>query len=267
MNEKLKGIVDNLDVIRQLYDKELIISVMDTEGVVHGVSLPKGVPPQSEVGSVFKDPTGAFDEVIRTGITKHNYLPKEVLGYPVEGNLVPIKDGGKVVGCLISSYSVEDKEKIRGIATAFQESITEIDNSIQQIVGGIKNLFNMLTEMDQMTSDVEKDVDEAAGVVNKISSNASRSNMLALNASIEAARSGEFGRGFAVVATEMGKLAKDSGNSTAEIKSTLAVIAKHLEAITNSIKASNDEAKSHIDSINSIRDVLKQTISLAEELK
>lgn len=267
MNEKLKNIIDNLDVIRQLYDKELIISVMDADGVVQGFSLPKGMPPQSEIGSVFKDPTGTFDEVIRKGITKHNYLPKEVMGFAIEGNLVPIKDGGQVVGCLICSYSVEEREKIKEIATEFQKSIMEIDNSVKGVIQGIENLFNMLTEMNQMTSDVEKDVEEAAGVVNKISSNASRSNMLALNASIEAARSGEFGRGFTVVATEMGKLAKDSGNSTAEIKTTLDVIAKHLNVITNSIKGANDVAKNHIDSINSIRDVLKQTISLAEELK
>lgn len=267
MNERLKNIIDNLDVIRQLYDKELIISVMDTDGVVQGLSLPKGMPPGAEIGSVFEDPTGTFDEVISKGITKHNYLPREVMGFPVEGNLVPIKDGGQVVGCLICSYSVEGRENINKIATKFQESINEIDNSIQGVIHKIENLFNMLAEMNQITSDVEEDVNGAANVVNKISSNASRSNMLALNASIEAARSGEAGRGFAVVATEMGKLAKDSETSTAEIKTTLDVIAKHLNAITNSIKEANDVAKSHIDSINSIRDVLRQTISLAEELK
>lgn len=267
MNESLQYIVDNLDIIRQLYDKEVIISVMDKDKVVRGFSLPDGMPPQSEVGSVFEDPSGILDEVIAKGITKHNYLPKEVMGFPIEGNLVPIKDNGKVVGCVICSYSVEDKEKVKDIAARFQESIQEIDNSIQDVVGGIENLFSMLTNMNKMTTDVEQDVNGAAGVVNKISSNASHSNILALNASIEAARSGEAGRGFAVVATEMGKLAKDSGSSATEIKTTLSVIVSHLEAITDSIKEANDVAKSYMDSISSIKTILEQTISIACELE
>ncbi|MBO4997638.1 MAG: chemotaxis protein [Lachnospira sp.] len=267
MNENLQYIVDNLDIIRQLYDKEVIISVMDKDKVVRGFSLPDGMPPQSEVGSVFEDPSGILDEVIAKGITKHNYLPKEVMGFPIEGNLVPIKDNGQVVGCVICSYSVEDKEKVKDIAARFQESIQEIDNSIQDVVGGIENLFSMLTNMNKMTTDVEQDVNGAAGVVNKISSNASHSNILALNASIEAARSGEAGRGFAVVATEMGKLAKDSGSSATEIKTTLSVIVSHLEAITDSIKEANDVAKSYMDSISSIKTILEQTISIACELE
>ena len=121
--------------------------------------------------------------------------------------------------------------------------------------------------MNKMTTDVEQDVNGAAGVVNKISSNASHSNILALNASIEAARSGEAGRGFAVVATEMGKLAKDSGSSATEIKTTLSVIVSHLEAITDSIKEANDVAKSYMDSISSIKTILEQTISIACELE
>lgn len=267
MNIKLQNIVENLDIIRQLFDKDLIISVLDENGVVQGFSLPDGVPPQVEVGSVFEDPSGIFDEVIRKGITKHNYLPKEVMGYPVEGNLVPIKDDGKVVGCVICTYSVESKERIKHIAAEFQESIQEIDNSIQDVVKGIESLFTMLTTMNKMTSDVEKDVNEATDVVNNISHNASHSNILALNASIEAARSGDAGRGFAVVATEMGKLAKDSGTSATQIKATLSVIVNHLETITESIKEADDMAKTHIDSISSIRNILEHTISIAQELE
>lgn len=267
MNIKLQNIVDNLDIIRQLFDKELMISVLDENGVVQGFSLPDGVPPQVEVGSVFEDPSGIFDEVIRKGITKHNYLPKEVLGYPIEGNLVPVKDDGKVVGCVICTYSVEGRERIKHIAAEFQESIQEIDNSIQDVVKGIESLFTMLTTMNKMTSDVEKDVNEATDVVNNISHNASHSNILALNASIEAARSGDAGRGFAVVATEMGKLAKDSGTSATQIKATLSVIVNHLETITESIKEADDMAKTHIDSISSIRNILEHTISIAQELE
>lgn len=267
MNEKLQFFVDHLDVINKLYDKDVILSVLDRDKVVQGLLLPPGMPPQAEVGSVFPDPTGTFDAVISKGVAKHNYLPKEVMGFPVEGNLIPIKDGGEVVGCIICSYSVEGKEKVREIASEFQTSIKQIDSSIQDVVSGVESLFSMLTDMNQMTTDVEQDVNSAADVVNKISSNASHSNILALNASIEAARSGEAGRGFAVVATEMGKLAKDSSNSATEIKTTLSAIVSHLEAITNSIKEANGVAKSYMESIGSIQTVLEQTISIANELE
>lgn len=267
MNQNLQYIVDNLDIIRHMFDKEVIISVLDRNKVVQGFSLPQGMPPQVEVGSVFEDPSGIFDEVIAKGIVKHNYLPKEIMGFPVEGNLVPIKDQGQVVGCVICSYSVEGKERVREIAVKFRESIEEINRPIQDVANGMGTLFSMLTNMNKMTSDVEQDVNKAATVVNKISGNASHSNILALNASIEAARSGEAGRGFTVVATEMGKLAKDSGSSAAEIKTTLSEIVKHLEGIMNSIKEVNDVAKGYMDSISSIKTVLEQTVSAAYELE
>lgn len=267
MNQNLQIIVDNLDLIRQLYDKEMIISVIDKDHIVQGFSLPPGLPPQTPVGSVFRDPSGIFDEVVARGVTKHNYLPKEVMGFPVEGNLVPIKDGGQVVGCVICCYSVAAKEKVREIAEKFQKSIREIDSSVQSVIGGIETLSSMLTKMNQVTSDVEQDVNEAADVVNKISNNASHSNILALNASIEAARSGEAGRGFAVVATEMGKLAKDSGSSATEIKSTLSAIVNHLQSIMHSITEADDVAKQHMANITSIKTVLEQTISIASELE
>lgn len=267
MNEKLQFFVDHLEVINKLYDRDVMLSVMDIDKVVVGFMLPPGVAPQTEVGSVFYDPSGMLDEVLSRGVARHNRLPKEVLGYPIEGNLVPIKDDGKVVGCIACSYSVEGKEKVKEIASDFKSSIQHIDKSIQDVVGGVESLFSMLTDMNRMTTDVEQDVNSAADVVSKISSNASHSNILALNASIEAARSGEAGKGFAVVATEMGKLAKDSSNSATEIKTTLSAIVSHLEAITNSIKEANDVAKSYMESIGSIQTVLEQTISIANELE
>lgn len=267
MNKKLQFIIDNLGLIRQLYNKDVIISVIDKNHVVQGFSLPEGLPPQMEVGSVFEDPSGVFDEVIARGVTRHNYLPREVMGFPVEGNLVPVEDSGQIVGCVICSYSVEGKEQVKDIAERFQKSIQEIDSSIQSVIGGIETLFHMLTDMNTLTSEVELDVNKAADVVNKISSNASHSNILALNASIEAARSGEAGKGFSVVATEMGKLAKDSGSSAAEIKATLSAIVSHLESIMTSIAEANDVAKNYMDNISSIKTVLEQTISIADELQ
>ena len=128
------------------------------------------------------------------------------------------------------------------------------------VSGSSKVVEEVITEL---TSKVQK----VGGFVDTIISISSQTNLLALNASIEAARSGEAGRGFAVVATQMGKLAEDSGSSATEIKKTLSEIVTHLETIVDSIKDANDVAKSHIDSISSIRNTLEQTIDVAKELE
>lgn len=267
LNEELKQIINILPLIKQLFDHDVYITVMDSEGIVEGYSVPDGVKPLLNVGDKFHDPSGAFQEVIRTGLTKHNRLPKEVMGEAFEGMLVPIKDENDVVGCIICTYSTGMKEHIYQTAEKFKESVHNINTSIQAVVDGIDNLFKMLTEMNNITNSVENDVHTAVDVVSKISSNASRSNILALNASIEAARSGEYGRGFSVVAAEMGKLANDSGSSATEIKSTLNVITSHLVSIVSSIKDANDVAKEHMENINAIQNILEETIALAEKLE
>lgn len=267
MNEKLKQVVDVLPVIRQLFERDVYITVMDADAIIQGYVIPDGERPKMSVGEVFHDPSGAYNEVMRTGRRVHNRLPKEVMGEAFEGELVPIRDGGELVGCIICTYSVGSKEQMAEITAKFQDSVHDINNSILKVVDGFENLFKMLTEMNDMTSSVEGDVQNAVDVVNKISGNASRSNILALNASIEAARSGEHGRGFAVVATEMGKLAGDSGSSAAEIKGTLNTITDHLASIISSIKDANTVAKEHVESINGIQKTLEETIELAEKLQ
>lgn len=267
MNERLQQIIKELPLIRQLFDHEVFITVIDAEEKVQGYSIPDGMSPQLSIGERFHDPTGAFQEVLRTGRPKHNRLPKEAMGEAFEGMLAPILDEGRTVGCIICTYSADAKEQILGIAAKFRESIHTIDTSIRTVVDGINNLFNTLTEMNEVTNTVEHDVNVAVDVVGKISGNASRSNILALNASIEAARSGEHGRGFSVVATEMGKLANDSGHSATEIKTTLNEIISHLATIVSSIKDANDMAKEHIENINSIQNILEETILLSEKLE
>ncbi len=266
-SEKLTQIVEFLPVIRQLFEQDVYLSVLDRDGIIQGFSVPDGVPPMLRVGQKFEDPSGGFSEVIRTGRRKHNYLPEEVMGEAFEGELVPVKDGGDVVGCLICTYSVGVKKQMSEIASQFQKSVKDVDESIQTVINGIESLFNMLTEMDRMANGVEVDVKNAVEVVNKVSSNASRSNMLALNASIEAARSGEFGRGFAVVANEMGQLAKDSAGSANAIRETLNTITEHLVSIMSSIKDANNVAKEHMESVSQIQKILDQTLVLAGRLE
>lgn len=267
MNKKLQNIVDSLPVIRQLYNDNAYITVIDSKGILMAYEIPRGVQAQLSVGEKFDDPTGGFDTVIRTGVKKHNFLPKEVMGEAFEGDLIPIKDGADVVGCFICTYPAGDKEYMTDITTKFQDSVNNVSESVKLVVDILDKLVATLSDMEEKTTGIEEDVNTATKVVGKISSNAGRSNILALNASIEAARSGESGKGFAVVATEMGKLAKDSGSSAGEIKSTLNVIANHLSTIVTSISSANELAKEHMETISGITATLEETLELANELK
>lgn len=267
MNAKLEQFVENLPILRQLFGHDVFLTVLDQNRVMQGYSIPDGAEPQVQIGEVFNDSTGVMDKVLKTGKTYHNHLPKDVMGEAFEGVLVPIKDGSDIVGCITCTYSADTKEEMAAIAVKFRESVDTIDKSLHTLVDGIENLFGLLTGMDEMANSVESDVHNAVEVVNKINGNASRSNILALNASIEAARSGEFGRGFAVVAAEMGKLAKDSGNSAVDIKETLSGIREHLATIMTSIKDAGNFTKEQQGNISSIKEILEEMVVLAGKLE
>lgn len=267
MNQEVKKVVDVLPVIRQILDDISYTTVMDSDGIVQGYAIPDGEKPMMEIGTKFQDPSGAFDEVLRTGKRKFNYLPKEVMGTAFEGVLVPIKDQGNVVGVLIYTHSADDKEQAHDITMEFKQSISEINTAIATVADSFTEMFEMLKGMNDRTTEVEGDVAKATEVVGRVRKNASRSNILALNASIEAARSGEAGRGFAVVATEMGKLSNDSGSSAKEIDEALSIVSEHLEAIVSSIQNTNVVAEGYLNSINDMKSKLEHTEVLASKLQ
>ncbi|MCW8996049.1 MAG: methyl-accepting chemotaxis protein, partial [Psychromonas sp.] len=108
--------------------------------------------------------------------------------------------------------------------------VTNATNTVSQLVGDVENTAISI-------EDIGKDTQEITTVLNVIGAIAEQTNLLALNAAIEAARAGEQGRGFAVVADEVRALAARTQSSTAEIEATLN---KLLNASQMAIKAMND---------------------------
>jgi methyl-accepting chemotaxis protein len=93
---------------------------------------------------------------------------------------------------------------------------------------------------DEEMKSVLKSSDEISQIVSAINQIAEQTNLLALNAAIEAARAGEAGRGFAVVADEVRQLAQKSGQSAGEINRLVTETNNRIESLAESLRALND---------------------------
>ena len=108
--------------------------------------------------------------------------------------------------------------------------------------------------------------EEIGAIVETIEDIASQTNLLALNAAIEAARAGEQGKGFAVVADEVRKLAERSSLATKEIANLIKGIQKTVSEAVTAMKASAEEVELGVNRANSSGEVLENILDAAESV-
>ena len=135
-------------------------------------------------------------------------------------------------------------------ASSTKENMLEANRSLQETIGLVQNTIAQIennavveNELAERLQQLSQDAEQVKEVLTVISDIADQTNLLALNAAIEAARAGEHGRGFAVVADEVRKLAERTQKSLADINATINII---VQAIMDSSQAMNN----NIENVN-----------------
>jgi methyl-accepting chemotaxis protein len=125
-------------------------------------------------------------------------------------------------------------------------------------MNGIRKLVQNLNNSAQVIQTLQEDTSNISVVLDVISEISEQTNLLALNAAIEAARAGEQGRGFAVVADEVRTLASRTQQSTEQIKEAIKRLQSGAENAVNAMKSSIDEANSNSAQVSDVAGALEQ---------
>ncbi|CAH7234463.1 Chemotaxis protein [Vibrio chagasii] len=148
--------------------------------------------------------------------------------------------------------STENCEQGKRVIIRNQDSITNLAQQVENASGIIQEL--------------EKNALDINAILSTISDIAEQTNLLALNAAIEAARAGEQGRGFAVVADEVRVLSQRTHSSTDEIREMIETLQKNSVSAVESMQRSQDLAQSSVDDANNATTALEEIATSIQQI-
>ncbi|BAW61986.1 methyl-accepting chemotaxis protein TlpB [Helicobacter pylori] len=157
--------------------------------------------------------------------------------------------------------SIEQSQGLR-------ERLIETQAFVKESKDAIGDLFSQITESahteEELSSQVEqlsRNADDVKSILDIINDIADQTNLLALNAAIEAARAGEHGRGFAVVADEVRNLAGRTQKSLAEINSTIMVIVQEINAVSSQMNLNSQKMERLSDMSKNVQETYEKMSS------
>ena len=134
-----------------------------------------------------------------------------------------------------SRQTSDNAEQAQALSADGMRVVSDVSSEIERVAGAVAQSAQLIAALGERSGEI-------SGIVGVIREIADQTNLLALNAAIEAARAGEQGRGFAVVADEVRKLAERTAGATSQITTLITMIQDETQQAITSIRAGSEQA-------------------------
>lgn len=251
--------------VPQLISSKVGMVVSDREKWLVNCSIPELVH-AVRVGDRIKEEAAAYVAMQRRQrVVVH--VPKHVYGFPYVAISIPVVDEqGQVIGAVAVHEALERQEAMSTAAEHMSTAATEFAAAIQSISDQARELASTSQTLRAAADEANKQVGETDAVVGFIKNVASQTNLLGLNAAIEAARVGEQGRGFGVVADEVRKLAINSASSASQITDILNRINQSIQKIVQEVHTIEGVTTNQADTIEKLTHTSQELAGMSQQL-
>ncbi len=265
--EVLQIMAKIMPYIPGFFDREEDVSAGLVNREVFLINQPsKSLPLKEQYGD--KIPKGGLSEAIEAGRSVVREIPASVYGVPFRSYSVPLKDdSGRVVGAISVGRNLKRSEKVKSVSQELADFLGQSNEAIQTLTEDAQNVVASNEDIAELSKKASIGAESSSKIIKLIKDISLQTNLLGINAAVEAARAGSAGQGFRVVAEEIQRLSHSVSDSVTQIEDFLKLMTLSINEISTKITASNALLQSQTAALDEIAHSLRELNTIGEQVR
>ncbi len=265
--EILQMMAKIMPYIPGFFDKEEDVSAGLVNREIFLINQPsKSLPLRERYGD--RIPEGGLSQALETGRPVVREIPESVYGVPFRSYSVPLKDdSGRVVGAISIGRSLRRSDQLKSLSQNLADYLSQSNESIQSLSRDVQKVLAANEGIAELSKQASSDAESSSKIVKLIQDISLQTNLLGINAAIEATRAGASGRGFRVVAEEIQRLSQSASDSVAKIEAFLKEMSSSVDNISDRIVATNALFQSQAAILEEIANSLGKLNKIGEQVR